>query len=103
MKIKFKHGDRVELVKLPYDLGSRFFKIGATGTVVAINTNFEYGVKWDFYHSGMHNLVSALDYIDTFPDNILCEDGYGWWVPEDCIELLYDDKFEFKGSILDIL
>lgn len=103
MKTKFKHGDRVKLVKLPDDAGREFFKIGATGTVVAISTSFKYGVEWDFHHSHMHFLASALDYIDIFQDNSLCKDGHGWWVPESCIEPLYDDELEFKGSILDIL
>lgn len=69
-------GNRVKCVKSVYDSDT---VLGFEGTVRVINKwgNRPIGVEWDQVFNLGHDLAGALD-----------EEGHGWWVSEDSIELI---------------
>ena len=73
--MKFKVGDRVRVVREGF--GHRA-KAGMTGVIV-INTERNFGVRFDNAFTGGHSLYGE------------CEDGYGQWLPGYCMELIGDN------------
>lgn len=72
---KFKVGDRVRLVKDYVDA-----KAGMVGTLAVIEEDCLHGVRFDRPFKYGHTLWGK------------CEDGYGYWVFQDCLELISNNK-----------
>ena len=73
--MKFKVGDRVRVVREGF--GHRA-KAGMTGVIV-INTERNFGVRFDNAFTGGHSLYGE------------CEDGYGQWMVGEDLELIGDN------------
>ena len=73
--MRFKVGDRVRVVREGF--GHRA-KAGMTGVIV-INTERNFGVRFDNAFTGGHSLYGE------------CEDGHGQWLPGYCIEPIGDN------------
>ena len=74
---EFHVGDRVRLIQ-DYPDGNGHLIIGATGTIMHIDSRSSIGVCWD-EDIGGHDL------------NGFCERPYGWWVTGENIEVVYED------------
>lgn len=81
--IKFHAGDRVTLIRTPYDISSVHLPAGSTGTVVYVarsDATLPYWVNWD------HEFPNG--YFREARDGSKMIKGHGWKVSEDVIELI---------------
>lgn len=66
------------------DVDGNNYIVGVTGTVIRTDGDGtkRLGVRWDEPNGMMHTCGGA------------CENNYGWWVPESCVERVYEDAIE---------
>jgi hypothetical protein len=73
-KKKFNIGDRVVAIDV-YDGNEKI--VGVSGNIISIRDNGNCAVEFDEYVGG-HSLEGR------------CEDGYGWYVTQSCLDHLQD-------------